>query len=60
MTVIRMAERSSANAAPFYAGFWALRASWGREPDHVAAFKRLAANLLEDERAGAINGLAHY
>ncbi|MEE8099420.1 MAG: phosphoenolpyruvate carboxylase [Hyphomicrobium sp.] len=49
-----------ANAAPFDAGFWALRASWGREPDHVAAFKRLAANLLEDERAGAINGLAHY
>jgi len=49
-----------ANAAPFDAGFWALRASWGREPNHVAAFKRLAANLLEDERAGAINGLAHY
>jgi phosphoenolpyruvate carboxylase len=49
-----------ANAAPFDPGFWALRASWGREPDHVAAFKRLAANLLEDERAGAINGLAHY
>jgi phosphoenolpyruvate carboxylase len=49
-----------ANAAPFDAGFWALRASWGREPDHVAAFKRLAANLLEDDRAGAINGLAHY
>jgi phosphoenolpyruvate carboxylase len=49
-----------ANAVPFDAGFWALRASWGREPDHEAAFKTLAAHLLEDDRAGAINGLAHY
>lgn len=49
-----------ANAVPFDAGFWALRASWGREPDHEAAFKLLAAHLLEDDRAGAINGLAHY
>ncbi len=49
-----------ANAIPFDAGFWALRASWGREPQHEAAFKTLAAHLLEDERAGAINGLAHH
>jgi len=49
-----------ANAVPFDAGFWALRASWGREPEHEAAFKTLAAHLLEDDRAGAINGLAHY
>ena len=49
-----------ANAVPFDAGFWALRASWGREPNHEAAFKTLAARLLEDTRAGAINGLAHH
>ena len=49
-----------ANAIPFDAGFWALRASWGREPGHEAAFKTLAARLLEDDRAGAINGLAHH
>jgi phosphoenolpyruvate carboxylase len=51
---------AGANAVPFDAGFWALRASWGREPDHEAAFKTLAAHLLEDDRAGAIKGLAHY
>jgi phosphoenolpyruvate carboxylase len=49
-----------ANAIPFDAGFWALRASWGREPAHEAAFKSLAARLLQDDRAGAINGLAHH
>jgi phosphoenolpyruvate carboxylase len=49
-----------ANAVPFDAGFWALRASWGREPGHEAAFKTLAARLLGDDRAGAINGLAHH
>jgi phosphoenolpyruvate carboxylase len=49
-----------ANAIPFDAGFWALRAAWGREPQHEAAFKTLATRLLEDERAGAINGLAHH
>jgi phosphoenolpyruvate carboxylase len=49
-----------ANAIPFDAGFWALRASWGREPAHDAAFKTLAARLLQDDRAGAINGLAHH
>jgi phosphoenolpyruvate carboxylase len=49
-----------ANAMPFDAGFWALRASWGREPQHQAAFKTLAAHLLEDMRADAINGLVHH
>jgi len=49
-----------ANAIPFDAGFWALRAAWGREPQHEAPFKMLAAHLLADDRAGAINGLAHH
>jgi phosphoenolpyruvate carboxylase len=49
-----------ANAIPFDAGFWTLRASWGREPHLDAAFKTLADHLLEDNRAGAINGLAHH
>jgi phosphoenolpyruvate carboxylase len=49
-----------ANAIPFDAGFWGLRAAWGREPQHEAPFKTLAARLLEDDRAGAINGLAHH
>ncbi len=49
-----------ANAAPFDAGFWALRAAWGREPQLEAPFKTLATRLLEDDRAGAINGLAHH
>lgn len=49
-----------ANAIPFDAGFWALRASWGREPELEAPFKTLATRLLEDDRAGAINGLVHH
>jgi len=49
-----------ANAIPFDAGFWAQRASWGREPNHDAAFKTLAKRLLGDTRAGEINGLAHH
>ncbi len=49
-----------ANAMPFDAGFWALRAAWGREPEHEAPFKTLAAHLLEDNRADAINGLVHH
>lgn len=49
-----------ANAIPFDAGFWALRASWGREPNLDAPFKLLATRLLEDDRAGAIIGLAHH
>ena len=49
-----------ANAIPFDAGFWASRASWGREPQLEGAFKTLAARLLNDDRARQINGLAHY
>ncbi len=49
-----------ANAIVFDAGFWAWRASWGREPHLEGAFRTLAAHLLEDGRAGAINGLAHH
>jgi len=50
----------SANAAVFDAGFWALRASWGRE-DHIEpALRNLASHLLGDTRAAAINGFAHH
>jgi phosphoenolpyruvate carboxylase len=49
-----------ANAIPFDAGFWASRASWGREPHLEGAFKTLASRLLNDDRARQINGLAHY
>lgn len=48
-----------ANALVFDAGFWASRASWGREPHLEAAFRSLATHFLEDSRAGAITGLAH-
>jgi phosphoenolpyruvate carboxylase len=50
----------TANAVPFDAGFWALRAAWGREPLKEAPFKTLAAHLLADNRADAVNGLAHH
>jgi phosphoenolpyruvate carboxylase len=49
-----------ANAIVFDPGFWALRASWGREPHLEAAFKTLGAHLLGDDRARAITGLAHH
>lgn len=48
------------NAIVFDAGFWAQRASWGREPHLDAAFKFLAERLLNDDRAQKISGLAHY
>jgi phosphoenolpyruvate carboxylase len=48
-----------ANATVFDPGFWAMRASWGREPHLAAAFKNLSTVLLEDERNAAINGLVH-
>jgi phosphoenolpyruvate carboxylase len=48
-----------ANATVFDPGFWAMRASWGREPHLAAAFKNLSTFLLEDERNAAINGLVH-
>ena len=49
-----------ANAIVFDPGFWAARASWGREPHLDAAFKTLGAHLLSDKRADEINGLAHH
>ncbi|WP_139247963.1 phosphoenolpyruvate carboxylase [Hyphomicrobium sp. CS1GBMeth3] len=49
-----------ANAIIFDAGFWAQRASWGREPHLDGAFKFLAEHLLDDDRAGKIIGLAHF
>ena len=49
-----------ANATVFDAGFWAARASWGREPHLDAAFRTLAQHLLGDERCAAINGLVHH
>ncbi len=48
-----------ANAIVFDPGFWAMRASWGREPQLTAAFKSLSTFLLEDSRNAAINGLVH-
>jgi phosphoenolpyruvate carboxylase len=48
-----------ANALVFDAGFWASRASWGREPRLEPAFRSLATHFLTDPRAGAITGLAH-
>lgn len=48
------------NAVVFDAGFWASRASWGREAHLEGAFRSLASHLLEDDRSGAINGLVHH
>ncbi len=49
-----------ANASVFDAGFWASRASWGREPALQGAFRALATYLLPDDRQGAINELVHH
>lgn len=49
-----------ANATVFDAGFWASRASWGREPHLDAAFRTLSTHLLSDTRCGAINHLVHH
>jgi phosphoenolpyruvate carboxylase len=49
-----------ANAMVFDAGFWASRASWGRESHLEAAFRNLAKNLLTDERFSVINQLVHH
>ena len=49
-----------ANATVFDAGFWASRASWGREEALQSAFRTLATYLLPDERQGAINELVHH
>ena len=48
-----------ANATVFDAGFWAARASWGREVALQSAFRTLATHLLPDDRQGAINELVH-
>ena len=49
-----------ANATVFDAGFWASRASWGREEALQSAFRTLATYLLPDDRQGAINELVHH
>jgi phosphoenolpyruvate carboxylase len=49
-----------ANAIVFDPGFWAWRASWGREPNLDPAFRSLASLLLADDRNGEINGLVHH
>jgi len=49
-----------ANAIVFDPGFWAWRASWGREPHLDPAFRSLASLLLTDDRNGDINGLVHH
>jgi phosphoenolpyruvate carboxylase len=49
----------AANAKVFDAGFWAARASWGREQTLNAAFRTLATHLLSDDRQGTIAELVH-
>lgn len=49
-----------ANAMVFDAGFWASRASWGREQHLSSAFRALAIFLLADERGEQINLLVHH
>ncbi len=49
-----------ANATVFDAGFWASRASWGREPHLESAFRTLSTQLLSDGRGAAINQLVHH
>ncbi|KAB2943873.1 MAG: phosphoenolpyruvate carboxylase [Hyphomicrobium sp.] len=49
-----------ANAVVFDPGFWAWRASWGREPNLDPAFRSLASLLLSDDRNGEINSLVHH
>ncbi|MBR2535286.1 MAG: phosphoenolpyruvate carboxylase [Hyphomicrobium sp.] len=49
-----------ANATVFDAGFWASRASWGREQALQSAFRTLATYLLPDDRQGSINELVHH
>lgn len=49
-----------ANATVFDAGFWASRASWGREEALEPAFRSLATYLLKDDRCSSINQLVHH
>jgi len=50
----------AANATVFDAGFWASRASWGKEKGLNSAFRTLATHLLPDDRQGDINQLVHH
>ena len=49
-----------ANAMVFDPGFWASRASWGREEALQPAFRVLAGYFLNDDRATSINKLVHH
>lgn len=49
-----------ANAMVFDAGFWASRASWGREAALESAFRNLATFFLDDERSESISSLVHH
>lgn len=49
-----------ANATVFDPGFWAQRASWGREEALQPAFRVLSQYFLDDERATSINKLVHH
>ena len=49
-----------ANAYLFDAGYWASRASWGREPEFEPAFRQLSRSLLNDMRTSEINRLVHH
>ena len=49
-----------ANAIVFDPGFWAWRASWGREPHLEWPCSTLASRLLADDRCASINGLVHH
>ena len=49
-----------ANATVFDAGFWASRASWGREVHLEAAFRTLSTHLVADNRCSSINQLVHH
>ena len=50
----------SANAMVFDPGFWAARASWGREEALQPAFRLLSGYMLDDDRATSINKLVHH
>jgi phosphoenolpyruvate carboxylase len=49
-----------ANAMVFDPGFWASRASWGREEALQPAFRALSSFMLDDKRATSINKLVHH
>lgn len=49
-----------ANANVFDPGFWASRASWGKEAHLDSAFRMLSKSLLSDKRHENIKNLAHH